>query len=207
MRRRLNEARRVTQEVQRRCVGRGHVGGERWLTGAGWAEGRGAGARREPWGCRPCRGHAAGAPVLPRSAPGWWTWRLWCGAGSCGRGGCSPWSSGSRWSTSSPAPSSRSVLPRAARVREPASAAALPEGPARRGWDGRRDLPLWLGQSWDSSPLWWAFNALLFTLRASYLPGSALPTCRSQGWAGLTLLLSSSRRFGVGMRGCTVPVL
>ena len=64
-------ARRVTQEVQRRCVGRGHVGGERWLTGAGWAEGRGAGARREPWGCRPCRGHAAGAPVLPRSAPGW----------------------------------------------------------------------------------------------------------------------------------------
>lgn len=25
--------------------------------------------------------------------------------------------------------------------------------PARRGSDGRRDLPLWLGQSWDSSPL------------------------------------------------------
>ena len=44
---------------------------------------------------------------LRRSSPGRWTWRLRCGAGSCGRGGCSPWSSGSGWSTSSAAPSSR----------------------------------------------------------------------------------------------------
>ena len=130
---------------------------------------------------------------LRRSSPGRWTWRLRCGAGSCGRGGCSPWSSGSRLSTSSPAPSSRSVLhrlpgwgklplqPRCPSVRR--AGAETGEGTCPFGWDRARTRVR------HGGPLTLFFSP------------SGLPTCRARGFPAAGPRAERGWRFSLPPRG------